>query len=256
MARRKGTQSHASDESGEDRELSDEELQEQQEARRQKAMASPFSAESDQNLTEDYEANGGETEPAPELAVVKSGKDGGEPVRENRREKRLREERAKGPLARYKFRVMVGSMIGQDYEEPIIEDPETGEPRKDRRRPSKMFKTGDTVWANVDLAKKHNRPSSIKFRLVEDFGDKAYTDGIDPTKNKEKIRIGGQTKELNEEERVDLPKRKDLEGMNLGELRQYAANEEFDLTGCHTKDDVINVILREQKAAAKAQRGN
>lgn len=252
MARQRGREVKSPNSGGEDPELTDEELQQQTEQRRKAAMESPFSQETDQNYLTDAEANDGATEPEPELVVTASGKDGAEPVRENRREKRLREERERGPLARYKFRIMVGASIGQDYEEPIIVDTTTGKPRADRRRPSKMFKTGEIQWSNHDLAKKHNRPGSIKYRLVEDFGEKAYTDGIDPNKHDPKVRVGGRDVQYNDEPPVELPKKSDLEAMSYGDLRQYAAEQEYDLSGCHSKEDVIKAIIKEQK---KAQRG-
>ena len=232
---------------GEDRELTDEQLA-RRDAKRQE-QAGFQQMESDQEMKSDAEANGGATEEEPELAVV--GNEGGRPVRENRREARLKAEAERGPLARYEFRLMVGTHSGQDYEQPIIADSETGEPRKDRRRPSRTYKASDRVWDNQDLAKLHNRPNSIKFRLIKDWGSSAYTDGVDPNAKYQK-RAGGRPGENIEEDRPEMFKKEDLSDMNLGDLRQFAAREEFDLSGCHTKEEIINALVAQQRKRVKA----
>jgi hypothetical protein len=272
MARTRRTQDEtASDEqlnegTGEDATPTDEQLARREEARAQNQIrttgdAGPgvFQSEPQEHYKTDAQANGGKTVKEPDLAVV--GYKEGKPIREDRREIRAKESGKSPPFARYEFRLMIGGHTGQDYEQPILTETvgdRAGQPRVDRRRPSRTYTAGEKVWDNIDLAAVLNRPNSIKFKLVKDWGEKAYTDGVDPNAYKTGKRVGGRPGENVAEEEPEVPKKAELADMTVGELRQFAANEEIDLPGSHaTKDELIDTIhseMRRKSRVARSQR--
>jgi hypothetical protein len=258
------TDAAAAADAGEDKELTDEQLARREELRAQGAARASGQApgpgvvnsEPDQNFKTDAEANGGKTVKEPELAVVGYDKEG-KPIKENRREARLRAEAERGPLARYEFRLMVGGHQGQDYDAPIMMDTDTLQARKDRRRPTRTYAAGERVWDNIDLAKVFNRPNSIKFRLVKDWGPTAYTDGVDPEAHRRPKRAGGRPGENAAEEEPEVPKKDDLREMSVGELRELAAREEVDLPGSHaTKDEIIDTLHSEMRKKSRQARSH
>ena len=145
------------------------------------------------------------------------------------------------PYARYEFKIMNGSSQGQDYTQPPIEDT-LGNIRQDRRRPSKIYRTGEHQWSNTDLASVHNKQMSQKFKLVKDYGEGAYTDGIKPE-------VKGPPNPHKDEFKDGRISEKELQGMSVGELRRYAADSDIDVTGCHNKHDLVTRIRSVESAA-------
>lgn len=237
--------------------LTEEQMARRQELKTQDEIRRTHPLESDQKMTSDEEANGGEANTGQSSGgrdIVVTEYRGQKPVRENRREARMREEAKRGPLARYEFRLMVGGHAGADYEQKPMTDPVTGEVRADRRRPTRSYEAGERVWSNTDLAKSLNRPGSIKFKLIKDWGEQAYTDGIDPNAFRKPKRLGGRAGESLEEEQPELPKKSELEQMSYGELREFAAREEIELHGSRTKEEVVQAIMKGAREKAKTLR--
>ena len=139
------------------------------------------------------------------------------------------------PYARYQFVVMDGAVSGQDYTKPILVN-DKGVPHPERRRPGKVYKTGTKIWSNLDLVKQYNRgPNTFRFKLLNDYGEGAYTDGIKPV-------LTPTREPENDPDGVETDKF--LNSQNLGDLRRIAAADGVDLEGLETKGEIIKAIKR------------
>lgn len=150
----------------------------------------------------------------------------------------------KGPLARYQFRVMFGSSAGQDYTQPPQIDV-SGKVDAHGRRPTKLYRTGEVQWSNTNLAEQHNKPGSAKFRLVKDHGADADT----TPELVKKLQSGGVKGFAikTDPEAETRQRRARLQGMDVGDLRSLAADNEVDLTGADTKEDIIAALELDNK---------
>lgn len=123
----------------------------------------------------------------------------------------------------FKFKLLAGR-----HDEPDRTRPQNAHGRHPRR----IYREGEVVETDVDLAKRFNVPGyPPKFAAVEEPAERiVYVDRPVPAEAAGAVAT------------ADIPSAEKLSEMSLAELRQFAEDEEIDVDGATTKSTVIRLI--------------
>lgn len=116
------------------------------------------------------------------------------------------------------------------------ENPET------KQKEVKIYKRGDVFESKHDLLKFNAGPGAMKFEKVDDQENqprRARTESASQTQQQHhtSVETPAGKPPRNQQEFVTA-----LEKMNEKDLRSLAAEEEIDLKGAKTKDDIVKAI--------------
>jgi hypothetical protein len=114
------------------------------------------------------------------------------------------------------------------------ENPET------KHKEVKIYKRGDVFESKHDLLKFNAGPGAMKFEKVEESENqprRARTESPPPPPPHTVVETPAGKAPRNQQEFVAA-----LEKMNEKDLRALAAEEEIDLKGAKTKDDIVKAI--------------
>lgn len=94
---------------------------------------------------------------------------------------------------------------------------------RQRTTTKRMFKPGEVVESEKDLAKLFNRPGSVKFERLPD---------------PPQAQISQSQETVAVQRKPDV----DLEAMTVRDLRELAEQEEIDLSGATTKEQIVKAL--------------